>query len=570
MGRPAKSLQGRVRDRSFLARRHGGLLAGPLVRRGDLREIQERWQQASSEIERKAWAREFEKAITGERDAPPLEAPSFEGMSVPDFFAECLVHVKGPAAGEPFVLEPWQEEYLTEFDRVDELGCRIYSRGILGVPRGNGKSPLAAGRALYDLVTRPDAPDSFCAAAARDQARITLDYARMFAAVGPLGELLEVGRHEIRNPANGGTLKALSADGSVQHGGNPTSIVLDELHAFTTERQREVFTAADTSIGKRDGYWLATTTATGDRGSLLGTLLVRIQEECEIERLQKGLWVARDEATGLLAYWYGADEGDDFSDEKLWRRVNPASFVSMETLRRQYASPSMPRSSFARLHLNAPILSERERWIPLPDWDRLGDGSSIPEGVDVYLGWDGSRTHDTTAVALAHRDGHGKIDVAVKVFSTRTDAAHHVLHEGGRINFADVEDVVVDLFDVYRVLEAGYDPRYLDRSAELLEARMPETAIFAVEPSSRFMRDALAAFERGVLDGVVRHDGDPVLREHLAWCAADRADSGELRRVSKADRTRPIDAVIATALAYWRASLDAGGSVYDRRGMLTI
>ena len=183
MARPAKSLQGRVRDRSFLARRHGGLLAGALVRRGDLREIQERWQQASSEIERKAWAREFEKAITGERDAPLLAAPSFEGMSVPDFFAECLVHVKGPAAGEPFILEPWQEEYLTEFDRVDELGCRIYSRGILGVPRGNGKSPLAAGRALYDLVTRPDAPDSFCAAAARDQARITLDYARMFAAV---------------------------------------------------------------------------------------------------------------------------------------------------------------------------------------------------------------------------------------------------------------------------------------------------------------------------------------------------------------------------------------------------
>ncbi len=29
----------------------------------------------------------------------------------------------------------------------------------------------------------------------------------------------------------------------------------------------------------------------------------------------------------------------------------------------------------------------------------------------------------------------------------------------------------------------------------------------AVEPSSRFMRDALAALERGVLDGVVRHSG---------------------------------------------------------------
>lgn len=40
------------------------------------------------------------------------------------------------------------------------------------------------------------------------------------------------------------------------------------------------------------------------------------------------------------------------------------------------------------------------------------------------------------------------------------------------------------------------------------------------------MRDALAALERGVLDGVLRHDDDPVLREHLAWTVADRADSG--------------------------------------------
>ncbi len=61
-----------------------------------------------------------------------------------------------------------------------------------------------------------------------------------------------------------------------------------------------------------------------------------------------------------------------------------------------------------------------------------------------------------------------------------------------------------------------------------------------------------------------------MLREHLAWCAADRADSGELRRISKADRTQPIDAVIAASLAFWRASLDAGGSVYDRRGMIVI
>ncbi len=75
---------------------------------------------------------------------------------------------------------------------------------------------------------------------------------------------------------------------------------------------------------------------------------------------------------------------------------------------------------------------------------------------------------------------------------------------------------------------------------------------------------------RVILDGVVRNDGEAVLREHLAWCAADGANSGELRRISKADRTRPIDAVIAVALAFWRASLDGGHSIYEERGLLVV
>ena len=545
------------------------MLNGTLLAEGRLRQLQEHYRGAATEAEQRGWALEFEKALAGREPREPSRP--FERVSVPEFFAQHLIHVKGPAAGEPFVLEPWQIEFLAEFDRVDELGCRIYNRGLLGVPRGNGKSPLAAGRALYDLVTLEDSPDVFCAAASKDQARVTLDYARGFAAQGALGALLEVGRHEIRNPANGGSLKALSADGYVQHGLNPSSAVLDELHAFQTEKQREVFTALDTAVHKRLGaFWLGTTTATGDRGSLLGLLLTEIQERYEIDRLQRGLWAARDEATGFLAVWYGADESDDFDDEALWRLVNPASFVSLDALRKQRRSPSMPKSTFARLHLNAPVLSEQERWLALPAWDRLADGSGIAAGADVYVGVDGSRTFDTTAAATASRADDGRIDVSVRVFSARADAPHHVLHVGGKIDFDDVESSLVDLFEHFRVSEVAYDPRYLDRSAELLETRMPSSAIFAVEPSSKLMRDALAALERGVLDGVLRHDGDPVLREHLAWCVADRADSGELRRVSKADRTRPIDAVVAVALAYWRASIGGGTSIYESRGVLVV
>jgi hypothetical protein len=65
------------------------------------------------------------------------------------------------------------------------------------------------------------------------------------------------------------------------------------------------------------------------------------------------------------------------------------------------------------------------------------------------------------------------------------------------------------------------------------------------------MREALMALERGIAEGVVRHRGDPVIAEHFASAGVDRGESNELRRLFKLDRRRPIDAVIATAIAYW-------------------
>lgn len=57
----------------------------------------------------------------------------------------------------------------------------------------------------------------------------------------------------------------------------------------------------------------------------------------------------------------------------------------------------------------------------------------------MCLGLDGSRTFDTTVVATAGWQEDGTILVDARVFSVRKVVADHVLHEGGRIDFADVE-----------------------------------------------------------------------------------------------------------------------------------
>ena len=176
------------------------MLAGPLVRQPGLRAIQERYRTADSETVRRALALEFEKAIVGarRRAAAPIDA----GLPVAEFFPRCLVHAKGPAAGRPFVLEPWQRRFVEEFTRLDPDGGRVFKRGLLGIARGNGKSPLAAGLA-HELLAAEDEPDIILAAGARDQARVVFEYSRGLVERGPLAELLNVGRHEIRNPANG-------------------------------------------------------------------------------------------------------------------------------------------------------------------------------------------------------------------------------------------------------------------------------------------------------------------------------------------------------------------------------
>ena len=103
------------------------------------------------------------------------------------------------------------------------------------------------------------------------------------------------------------------------------------------------------------------------------------------------------------------------------------------------------------------------------------------------------------------------------------------------------------------MLEVGYDPRYLERSAELVHAAYRTAFIFPVEPSSRLMRDALQTFYRLIHEGILRHDGDPVIAAHLGNCAVERGHRDEIRRVRKIDARKPIDAVPAMALAVWRA-----------------
>jgi phage terminase large subunit-like protein len=242
-------------------------------------------------------------------------------------------------------------------------------------------------------------------------------------------------------------------------------------------------------------------------------------------------------------------------DEEIWEAVNPGSWVTVPELRRQRRSPSMSAATFKRRHLNAWVAPEAERWIPGDTWNALAVPSSrIEPGATIVLGFDGSRAYDTSALAWASRADDGRIDVGARVFSVRADVPHHVLHRG-RIDYEDIRDSVLELAEGFEVAELAFDPRFADGTMDVVADRLGDSAVFPIEPHSRLHREALAAFERQVLEGVIRHAGDPVIGEQLARTAVDRYELGDPRRLRKLERSRPIDVSVGLALAVWRVSL---------------
>ena len=98
--------------------------------------------------------------------------------------------------------------------------------------------------------------------------------------------------------------------------------------------------------------------------------------------------------------------------------------------------PMTNESDFMRYFVNVPTKREAGMFVKASVWNGLADEEfEIAEEADVCLGMDGSRTFDTTVVAWAEQREDGTIAVDACVFSVRVHVAHHILHEGGKIDF---------------------------------------------------------------------------------------------------------------------------------------
>ena len=445
--------------------------------------------------------------------------------------------------GSPFVLEPFQRTMLEDFF----AGA---TETVIVISKKNGKSTLLAALALHHLVTTDNA---LCpiAAAARDQAMWIFDQARGFVQRSPgLQAQLRVlrGYREIRRrhpdcPENPkemfGLLKVLAADEDTADGVIPTLALVDELHRH---KRSELYGVFMDGLGPRNGRMITISTAGSSEDSPLGLLRKKAHELPGFRRDHVAKYnYAKSENGAFVLHEWCLDPTDDVDDIKVVLKANPASWHTEEALRRRYDSPSMTPWQWRRFACG--IWTEGEEpWIDPQMWDRLADPAmEIVEGADVWLAVDIGVRHDTTAVAVAERQG-GRLAVRTIVLEPP---------RAGALPLEAVEALIRRLCEEFRVQGVVYDPWSFRRSAELLEDEgLP---MLEFPQSSERMANASENLYRLIETGELVHDGDPVLRAHVMGGVTKETERG-WRLVKDPRSRRPIDALVAVAMVCLPAS----------------
>ena len=153
--------------------------------------------------------------------------------------------------------------------------------------------------------------------------------------------------------------------------------------------------------------------------------------------------------------------------------------------------------------------------------------------------------HDSTAVCWAHQTNEGRILLRAHVWAADPDTHAHKHVRGGKVQLSEIEEFIYQLGKHYRVRGVAYDPRYFNRSAELLEKRGLKLVEYLA--NSAPMRNAYQHFYQLAAEGVLAHNGDPILSAHINATAAEKTETGW--RIRKLKSSARIDATVAAVLA---------------------
>ena len=502
-------------------------------------------------------------------------------------FIECLSHTKGTWAGKPFELIDWQEQIVRDvFGTIKSNGYRQFNTAYVEIAKKQGKSELAAAVAL--LLTCGDGEERaevYGCATDRNQASIVFnvaaDMVRHSPALSKRVKILDSQKRLIYLPT-GSIYQVLSADVSNKHGFNTHGVVFDELHTQPNRKLFDVMTKGSGDARTQPLYFLITT-AGNDTNSIC----------YEIHQKALDIIDGRKFDPTFYPVIYGADESDDWTDPKVWRKANPSLDITVGIDKVQAACESAKQNpaeenSFRQLRLNQWV-KQAVRWMPMDKWDKCSfpvDPETLT-GRICYGGLDLSSTTDITAFVLVFPPEDEDDKYAVLPFfwipednidlRVRRDHVPYELWErqgylqttaGNVVHYGFIEAFIEKLGEKYNIQEIAFDRWGAVQMVQNLEGMG-----FTVVPFGQGFKDMSPPTKelmKLTLEEKLAHGGHPVLR----WMMDNifiRTDPAGNLKPDKEKSTEKIDGAVATIMALDRSlRTERKVSVYDDRGLFVL
>lgn len=489
-----------------------------------------------------------------------------------EFFPTFLVHLKGPLAGQPFHLLPWQRDVVaTLFGWKRADGTRRYRLLLLFVARKNGKSTLAAGIALYLLACDGElGAEVYLAAEDKDQAKIVYRIAS-----GQVKRNATLDRHIKRRPsyarliheASDSWLEAIPADGEGAHGLNPSAAVCDEVHLWPG---RDLWEALVTGTGARTQPLIAVISTVGnDTESLCYELY---SEGCDVRD-------GKIDDPELLPVIYEVPEDVDWRDEENWPRANPSIGygVQVEHLRSKVAkarrNPAL-ENAVRQLQFNQWV-EAAVRWVSSERWEACAlPADAWPDlvGLPSFGGLDLGESDDLSAFAQVWLLD-GKVYVRVrqwcpsdaiaeaarpyrKRYRAWVQQGHLIETSGATTDYDAIEAAIAAAHEASPMRELGYDPWQAAATVNRLEAE--GVPCVKVPQNMGGMAFGTKRTLELILDGDLVHDGSPLLAWNVAKTVPAFDASGNMRPDKRKSCGRDgakgkIDGAVAAIIAIGRA-----------------
>jgi phage terminase large subunit-like protein len=504
-------------------------------------------------------------------------------------FIESLCHTKGTWAGKRFELMDWQEQIIRDlFGILKANGYRQFNTAYIEIPKKNGKSELAAAVAL--LLTCGDGEqraEVYGAAADRQQASIVFDVAadmvRMCPALNKRVKILASQKRLIYEPTNS-FYQVLSAEAYSKHGFNVHGVVFDELHSQPNRKLYDVLTKGSGDARMQPLFFLITTAGT-DTHSICYEVHQKAQDIIDGRKIDPTFYPVI----------YGADDTEDWTSPKVWKKCNPSlgETIGMDKVKTACESAKQnpgEENSFRQLRLNQWV-KQAVRWMPMDKWDKCAFAVNEEQlqGRVCYGGLDLSSTTDITAFVLVFPplDEDDKyiilpyfwipedtLDLRVKRDHVPYDVwqrqGYLQTTEGNVVHYGYIEKFIEQLGKKFNIREIAFDRWGAVQMVQNLEGMG-----FTVVPFGQGFMDMSPPTKelmKLTLEQKIAHGGHPVLRWNMDNIFIRTDPAGNIK-ADKEKSTEKIDGAVATIMALDRAircGNDNGVSVYDGRGLLYI